>query len=42
MDFSKELYEHGIFDENTIKDIRYEYMIARDTSNKKQRDDLER
>ena len=42
MGFSKELYEHGIFDENTIKDIRDEYMIARNTSNKKQRDDLER
>lgn len=35
MNFSKDLYEHGIFDENTIKDIRNEYMIARDTSNKK-------
>ncbi len=42
MDFSKELYEHGIFDENTIKDIKSEYMIAIDNSNKKQRDDLER
>ena len=42
MSFSKDLYEHGIFDENTIKDIRNEYIIARDTSNKKQRDDLER
>ena len=42
MFFSKELYEHGIFDENTIKDIRDEYMITRNTSNKKQRDDLER
>ena len=42
MVFSKELYEHGIFDENTIKDIRDEYMITRNTSNKKQRDDLER
>ena len=42
MNFSKDLYEHGIFDENTIKDIKDEYMIARNTSNKKQRDDLER
>ena len=42
MNFSKDLYEHGIFDENTINDIRNEYMIARDTSNKKQRDELER
>lgn len=42
MNFSKELYEHGIFDENTIKDIKSEYMIAIDNSNKKQRDDLER
>lgn len=42
IDFSKELYEHGIFDENTIKDIKSEYMIAIDNSNKKQRDDLER
>ena len=42
MDFSKELYEHGIFDENTIKDIRNEYMIAINDGNKKQRDDLER
>lgn len=42
MNFSKDLYEHGIFDENTIKDIKNDYMIAIDTSNKKQRDDLER
>ena len=42
INFSKDLYEHGIFDENTIKDIRNEYMIARDTSNKKRRDGLER
>lgn len=42
MNFSKDLYEHGIFDENIIKDIRDEYMIAINNSNKKQRDDLER
>ena len=42
MNFSKDLYEHGILDENTIKDIRDDYIIAKDTSNKKQRDDLER
>ena len=42
MSFSKDLYEHRIFDENTIKDIRNEYIIAKDSSNKKQRDDLER
>lgn len=42
MNFSKDLYEHGIFDENTIKDISDEYMIAINNGNKKQRDDLER
>lgn len=42
MYFSKELYKHGIFNENTIKDIKDDYMFAKDTSNKKQRDDLER
>ena len=42
MDFSKELYEHGIFDKNTIKDIRNEYIIAINGVSKKQRDDLER
>ena len=42
MNFSKDLYEHGIFDENIIKDIRDEYMISINNSNKKQRDDLER
>ena len=42
MNFSKDLYEHGIFDENTIKDISDEYRIAINGVNKKQRDDLER
>lgn len=42
MNFSKDLYEHGIFDENTIKDIKNDYIMAKDNSNKKQRDDLER
>lgn len=41
MYFSKELYEHGIFTENNIKDIKDDYMIAKEC-NKKQRDDLER
>lgn len=42
MNFSKDLYEHGIFDENTIKDIRDDYIIAINDSNKRKRDDLER
>ena len=42
MYFSKELYEHGIFTENNIKDIKDDYMIAINNSNKKQRDALER
>lgn len=42
MNFSKDLYEHGIFDENTIKNIRNEYVIAINNGNKKQKDDLER
>lgn len=42
MYFSKELYEHGIFTENTIEDIKDDYMIAINNGNKKQKDDLER
>lgn len=42
MNFSKDLYEHGIFDENTIKDISDEYRIAINNGNKKQKNDLER
>ena len=42
MYFSKELYEHGIFTENTIEDIKNDYMIAINNGNKKQKDDLER
>ena len=42
MNFSKDLYEHGIFDENTIKGIKNDYMIAINGVSKKQRDDLER
>ncbi len=41
MDFLKELYEHEIFYEIIIKDIRDECVIVKDNSNKKQRDDLE-
>ena len=41
INFSKDLYEHGIFDENTIKNIRNEYVIAINNGNKKQKDDLE-
>ena len=41
MNFLKELYKHEIFYENIIKEIRDEYVIVKDNSNKKQRDDLE-
>lgn len=40
MNFFKDLYKHGIFDENTIKD-RNNYIIAINDDNKKKRDDLE-
>ncbi len=40
MYFSKELYEHGIFTENNIKDIKDDYMFAKEHNNKK-RDDFE-
>lgn len=41
MNFLKELYKHEIFFENIIKEIRDEYVIVKDNSNKKQGDDLE-
>lgn len=43
MHFSRELYEHGIFRDETIEDIRDDYKFAKehDTSKDKNKDDYE-
>lgn len=41
MHFSKELYEHGIFNHETIKDIRDDYMFAKEHGNAKEKDDFD-
>ena len=43
MHFSKELYEHGIFSDETIKDIRddYDYSKEHDNEKNKNKDDYE-
>lgn len=39
--FSKELYEHGIFSDETIEDIRDDYIYSKEHSNDKEKDDFE-
>ena len=41
MHFSKELYEHGIFSDETIEDIRDDYIYSKERSNDKEKDDFE-
>ncbi len=41
MHFSKELYEHGIFSDETIKDIRDDYIYSKEHDNDKEKDDLD-
>ena len=41
MHFSKELYEHGIFSDETIEDIRDYYIYSKEHSNDKEKDDFE-
>lgn len=41
MHFSKELYEHGIFSDNTIEDIRNDYIYSKEYNNDKEKDDFE-
>lgn len=40
MNFSKDLYEHGIFSDGTIEDIR-DYMFAKEQNNTKEKDDFD-
>lgn len=39
--FSKELYEHGIFSDETIEDIRDDYRFAKEQNNNKEKDDFD-
>ncbi len=41
MYFSKDLYEHGIFNNETIKDISDDYMFVKEHSNAKEKDDFD-
>lgn len=41
MHFSKELYEHGIFSDETIEDIRGDYIYSKEHNNEKDKDDFE-
>ena len=41
MHFSKELYEHGIFSDGIIEDIRDDYRYTKENNNDKQKDDYE-
>lgn len=41
MHFSKELYEHGIFGDETIEDIKDDYKFAKEHDNGKEKDDFE-
>ena len=41
MHFSKELYEHGIFSDETMEDIRDDYKFAKEHDNNKEKDDYE-
>lgn len=39
--FSKELYEHGIFSDETIEDIGDDYRFAKEHNNNKEKDDFD-
>lgn len=41
MHFSKELYEHGIFSDETIEDIRDDYNYSKEHDYSNDRDDLD-
>jgi len=41
MYFSKELYEHGVFSDETIEDIRHDYIYSKDHDNDKEKDDYD-
>lgn len=41
MHFSKELYEHGIFSDETIEDIKEDYIYSKEHENGKEKDDYE-
>ena len=41
MHFSKELYEHGIFSDKTIEDIRKDYIYSKEHDNNKEKNDFE-
>lgn len=41
MHFSKELYEHGIFSDATIEDIRDDYKFSKGHDNDKEKDDFD-
>ena len=41
MHFSKELYEHGIFRDKTMEDIRDDYKFAKEHDNRKEKDDFD-
>ena len=41
MHFSKELYEHGIFSDRTIEDIRSDYNYSKELDDTKEKDDYE-
>lgn len=41
MHFSKELYEHGIFNDCTIEEIRKDYIYSKEHNNKEEKDDFE-
>ena len=41
MHFSKELYEHGIFSDETIEDIRADYIYSKEHNNEKDKDDFD-
>ncbi len=41
MHFSKELYEHGIFSDETIEDIRDDYNYSKEHDNDKEKDDFD-
>jgi len=41
MHFSKELYEHGIFSDETIEDIREDYMYAKEHDDDKEKNDFD-
>jgi len=41
MHLSKELYEHGIFSDESIEDIRKDYRFSKEHDNDKEKDDFD-